>query len=402
MTEPIDFYKDLNFYTLEEGILIRSILELTYRCNFSCVHCYCADSRQRRELSTEDWKRVIDELAEEGCYSLTLTGGEVMVRRDFWEIFEHARKKRFAVRVFTNGSRISEEDADRFKELKPTSVEISIYGASDETYESVTGQGKWYEQTLAGIERLVQRGIRVQAKLPVLRNNAADVDAITKWCEDRGVEVASSTTITMRDDGDWAPLTFRLPEEALGEFFDDHPEPAMARTTTYEDHVCATGKNTIVVTPYGDVYPCVQLKVSAGNVRRQPISEIWSESPFLREIRKVRMKDFEECLECEHVSYCRVCMGLSWYEHGQLTVPNSFDCRRSDVTKKKDMVIGRPTRPQHVGEPDAGSGEADRRRILGLPQAPARVGTRGGEEAPRATGTNVRMGEQLADAVARS
>ena len=63
MTEPIDFYKGLNFYTLEEGILIRAILELTYRCNFSCVHCYCADSRQRQELTTEDWKRVIDELA---------------------------------------------------------------------------------------------------------------------------------------------------------------------------------------------------------------------------------------------------------------------------------------------------------------------------------------------------
>ena len=110
-------------------------LELTYRCNEQCVHCYCVVEHgreqevRRHELTLDEIQRLLDELADMGALYLTLSGGEVMVRPDFFDIAEHARRRGFVYRVFTNGIGLTEAKVERLAALEPLTVELSIFSA---------------------------------------------------------------------------------------------------------------------------------------------------------------------------------------------------------------------------------------------------------------------------------
>ena len=78
-------------------------IELTYRCNLNCVHCYCVEEDKGKELGTKEVKIILDDLKKEGCLWLALSGGEPLMRKDFLEIYAYAQKKGFLITLFTNG-----------------------------------------------------------------------------------------------------------------------------------------------------------------------------------------------------------------------------------------------------------------------------------------------------------
>src|SRR3984893_15581615 len=100
--------------------------ETTYRCNERCVNCYL-DNDDQGEMTTAEIKRILDELAEDGTFFLTFSGGEVLMRRDFFELLEYARSLMFAVRIKTNAVMIGEVEAQRMLELGGDQVQVSIY-----------------------------------------------------------------------------------------------------------------------------------------------------------------------------------------------------------------------------------------------------------------------------------
>ncbi|HOY64046.1 MAG TPA: radical SAM protein, partial [bacterium] len=120
------------------GLTLSAHFELTRRCNLRCRHCYVCGGDERREMSTEQVFRALDVLADSGTLFVTFTGGEPLVRRDFFEIAERAAEKNFAVRIFTNGTLIDEAAADRIAALNPLEVGISVYGATAETHDGIT------------------------------------------------------------------------------------------------------------------------------------------------------------------------------------------------------------------------------------------------------------------------
>ena len=119
--------------------------ELTFRCNFDCVHCYEQDVRDTPELSTERWLELVDEVADAGCLWLTLTGGEAILHPGFEAIYERATQRGMLITVFSNGSTLSERIAQLFKRLPPRSIEVTLYGASPKTYLESTGRARNYQ-----------------------------------------------------------------------------------------------------------------------------------------------------------------------------------------------------------------------------------------------------------------
>ena len=100
--------------------------DLTYRCNERCVHCYL-DHEDHGEMTTAEVKHVLDQLAEAGTLFLTLSGGELLLRRDFFELLTYARRLRFDVKIKTNAILIGERDAARIRELGVRQIQISVY-----------------------------------------------------------------------------------------------------------------------------------------------------------------------------------------------------------------------------------------------------------------------------------
>src|SRR3979411_3351514 len=108
------------------GIPLSAQIDLTYRCNERCVHCYL-DHRDHGEMTTAEIKNLLDEMAEAGVFILTLSGGEIMLRKDFFTILEHARRLMFCVKLKTNAVLIREHQAERIRDLGVESIQVSIY-----------------------------------------------------------------------------------------------------------------------------------------------------------------------------------------------------------------------------------------------------------------------------------
>jgi len=116
-------------------------IELTYRCDLNCIHCYCKGSEVKKELTACEWKDLIDQMHSAGTMWLTITGGEPLLRKDFIEIYAYAKKKGFFISLFTCGTLLDDETIRYLSENPPYSVEISLYGVKKETYEVISLAG---------------------------------------------------------------------------------------------------------------------------------------------------------------------------------------------------------------------------------------------------------------------
>lgn len=113
--------------------------ELTYRCNLNCVYCYCLGQGDKgKELGIDEVKKILDDLKRQGCLQLTLSGGEPLVREDFLEIYAHAKKNGFLTSIFTNGQLFNKEIIKYLVKAPPHSIEITLNGISESTYENIT------------------------------------------------------------------------------------------------------------------------------------------------------------------------------------------------------------------------------------------------------------------------
>jgi MoaA/NifB/PqqE/SkfB family radical SAM enzyme len=168
------------------------VLEPTFRCNLRCVHCYVnkpagSAEEKARELTTARLIQVIDEIADAGCLNLLLTGGEVLLRPDFEELYRHALRRGMLVTVYTNGTLVTDRIADLFDRHRPLLVEISLYGMTRATYERVTGVPGSFDRCLDGIRRLVERGVPLKLKTMALSWNAHEVADMQAFAAELGV-----------------------------------------------------------------------------------------------------------------------------------------------------------------------------------------------------------------------
>ncbi|NIQ37561.1 MAG: radical SAM protein, partial [Proteobacteria bacterium] len=180
--------------------------EPTFRCNNRCVHCYVNkpqddDQEKGRELTYPEICRIFDEIAEQGCLRLLLTGGDPLVREDFEDIYRYAKKKGFLITLFTNGTLITPSLADFLKEFPPRFIEITLYGATEGTYERVTRSPGSYGKCLEGIELLVQRNLPLKLKTVAMTLNRHEFMRIKRFVENLGLDFRFDALINQRIDG---------------------------------------------------------------------------------------------------------------------------------------------------------------------------------------------------------
>lgn len=317
----------------ELGIPLSVQFDLTYRCNERCVHCYL-DHDDHGELTTAEVKGILDQLAAAGTFFLTLSGGELLVRSDFFELLEHAASRRFDIKLKSNGLLIGAPEAARIRALGVRQVQVSIYSHRPSVHDAITKVAGSLERSLAAIRFLQAQGLRVLIANVLMRPNAEDYPGVQALARDLGVECTLDPTITPKMDGDTSVLALRAPRAQLLRVYTD---PAMLPSPSpdagscgegLDEAPCSAGHTACYVSPYGDVYPCVQFPLPSGNLRRQRFDDVWWRSPELQQVRGIRVRDLQTCSSCSLRSHCTRCPGLAYME-GNMRGPSSADCEKA-------------------------------------------------------------------------
>jgi AdoMet-dependent heme synthase len=314
-------------------------LDLTYRCNEHCEHCYL-DHQDRGELKTQEVKRILQQLADAGVFFLTISGGEPFLRRDLFEILQHARYLHFNIKLKTNAVLIRQQDAQRLRELAVEQVQVSVYSTRAEIHDGVTKLPGSLPATIAGIRLLRRAGIKVSVANVLMSSNAQDSENVRKLSSELGAHYTLDPTITPMMDGDTSILKYRVSSEMLHDVFHNPhlvgnakefcAPPAPIDDGVLEGYPCSAGHTACYISPYGEVFPCVQFPLSCGNLRETSFQKIWTHSPQLTQVRSIRAKDLSTCSSCSHLGSCTRCPGLAYME-GDMRGPSSADCEKSYI-----------------------------------------------------------------------
>ena len=325
--------------TVRAGLPLSVHFDLTYRCNERCVHCYL-DHEDHGELSTEECINILEQIALSGTLFLTFSGGEIFLRKDFEEILAAARRLHFDVSLKSNALLVNSERALMLKRHGVRRVQISIYSDEAGVHDAITKVPGSLRRSLAAIPLLQAQGIQVKIACPLMKQNLLAYRGVMALAERLGVPYVLDMTITPMMDGGQEPLDHRVSPDALLPILQDEALHACGtrapvaevdslpvtgssvssgiESAAYEDLPCSAGHNSCYISPYGDVYACVQLPISAGNLRGASFEQIWRNAPELNRIRGVRESELPICSNCEIKSYCERCPGLAWMEGGDL------------------------------------------------------------------------------------
>jgi radical SAM protein with 4Fe4S-binding SPASM domain len=333
----MNLMSEMNYRALELGVPISVHLDVTYRCNERCVHCYL-DHDDLGEMTTAEIKDILDQLADAGVFFLVLSGGEVLMRRDFFEIVEHARRLLFNVKIKTNGVMIREAEAQRLRGLGVEQIQISVYSHRPEVHDAITKLPGSLKRTVEAIRFLKLHGLKVTIANVLMTENMRDGEGVIALAKELGVYYTLDPTITPKLDGDTSILNLRPPLSELNQIF-RNPDlvgdveefcapPPPPGQDIMEGYPCSAGHTACYISPYGDVFPCVQFPLPTGNVRKQKFIDIWRGSPQMQEVRSIRAKDLPVCSTCSHVGTCSRCPGLAYME-GNMRGPSTADCEKS-------------------------------------------------------------------------
>lgn len=329
--------QELNAKALALSVPMSVQLDLTYRCNERCVHCYL-DHDDHGEMTTAEIKHLLDEMAEAGVFMLTLSGGEIFLRKDFFEILEHARQLTFCIKLKTNAIMIREREAARIRDLGVESIQISIYSHRPEVHDAITLVPGSLKRSLDAIRFLKSQGLKVIIANVLMVQNMQDYEGVRALADELGVASVLDPTVSPMMDGDRSTLNLGVDNTALQSLFRNESlvgnveEFCAVPPRPGEDELqslpCSAGHTACYVSPYGDFYPCVQFPLTCGNVRQQPFLDIWRNSEQLKEVRSIRVKDLTGCSQCTHVTNCTRCPGLAYME-GNMRGPSTQDCEKS-------------------------------------------------------------------------
>ncbi len=327
-------------------IPVNGTIEVTRRCPLVCAHCYnnlpMGDTHARNtELTLEEHCRILDEITEAGCLWLLFTGGEIFARRDFLDIYTHAKRNGLLVTLFTNGTLITPKIADYLAEWQPFSVEITLYGRTKETYERLTGIPGSYDMCLRGIHLLKERGVPLKLKTVALTINKHEIFDMVQFAEEElGLECKFDSMINPRIDCSQSPLAVRLRPEEIVEFdlrdserveawrafASKYTRPVQSPETSGELYHCGGGINSFAIDPQGLLSICVLSQVDKFDLRQGGFREGWEQ--FLYKVRRQKkITMMTKCVDCQIKSMCGMCPANGELENGNPESPVDFLCQ---------------------------------------------------------------------------
>ena len=343
-----EFSEYIHTKAAEKRLPINGSFEINFRCNLKCVHCYCPDSFDQKQMSFKEICTVIDEIEKAGCLWLTITGGEPLLREDFKDIYLYAKRKGLIITLFTNATLLTEELADFLKEYPPFAVEVSLYGVTKKTYEKITAVEGSYERCLRGIDLLKKRGVPLRLKTMLMQANKHELEGMKELAEKLECEFRFDPFLNPKLDGNKTPCGFRISSEEILEldladekrkkgwqdFCEKFPQPVKTDLL----YACSAGRSSFHIDPLGSLCLCIIVREPAYDLLSGSFEEGWGK--FFPEILKQKKSSASECSVCELRDLCGNCAGWSVLENGKQEEVVDYLCKIAHL-RAKEFGFGR-------------------------------------------------------------
>ena len=368
--DKVDFYNDIAFFVeelSENGILYineetekngesiaeiismqrgrtqklySAALELTYRCNEKCIHCYVDDApiNSQNELTFNEYKMILHQLKELGCIYLLLTGGEVCLNKDFIDIARYATSLGFLVDVYTNGIAMTDEQFEALCAMKVNSVSFSLYAGNAAAHDAITKVPGSFDKTLKRAMMFKCAGVDTYIKSVAIKQNIEYLEELYKLGKRIGIKICVGIVINGTHNGCGANK-FRLETQEqrrkvlqLAQKYDSNTGTLSERDTN--EPVCSAGFDSLSIDPYGGVHPCLAFFEPVDSIRNNSLNYIWNNADLFKELRALRFEDLgEKCKKCMYLKKCTVCIGSAYEEFGTIR-PNANACEWTELKNK--------------------------------------------------------------------
>ena len=335
--EILDPATYVKLIALQENIPLGVHVDLTYRCDLACTHCYL-ETRKRKELTLDEYRPLFAELAALGTLYMLVSGGDIFVRKDALDILRAAAAHRFDITMITHAMAIDDEVADALAEIDIKHVGVSVYHADPEIHDRVTLSKGSHARTLAGIKKLRDRGIPVTMKCPVMAINQGAERVMPAFADTNGTSLKINSTITGGNSGTDVLRELNMDMNGRADVsacnlghYGDLSEIMIKKP---ENVTCMAGHSSLYIGPDGVISPCSEFhNTFAGNIREQSLAKIWENAPLFKEMREIRRGSFTGCTTCENFSFCSLCPAHSLRETGSLTGSAPSKCEESQVIR---------------------------------------------------------------------
>lgn len=316
--------------------------ESTVRCNLACAHCRrieTADEAAREDLTTAEFRRVLDSCASLGKPIIVFSGGEPLMRDDWEVLAAHAKALGLPTALATNGTMVDDAVAGRIVRAGFRRVSISLDGADSATHDAFRRVEGCFEAALAGIAALRSAGMPVQVNATIAAHNADQLDDLYALTRSVGAEALHLFLLVPvgcgMEIGESHQLAAERYEQVLEWVLDREADNQIELKATCAPHYyrkaaqraaetggsagrsgthgrgCMCGVSVAFVSHKGEVFPCGYLPVHCGSVRTQPLAEIWRTSQVFGKLR-----DFEallgKCGRCEYKGSCGGCRARAY------------------------------------------------------------------------------------------
>lgn len=313
-----------NAYEWEKCVEAR--IELTAKCNLNCIHCYIPKQNSNSIPYTKVIK-VLDELREMGVYELCLTGGEIFLRDDIFEIIAYARKLGFSVTIMSNITLLDEKKIEKLSELYIKKVSCSIFSLDEDVNDKIMGGKHTLRKILNNIELLNKKQVAVEVKTVLMRENANEYRRIVEYCKKKNLATIISPVLTEEkskmDNGDGHRI---LGEELEDIISDKTLHLYQANGWNGESYACDRIRYSIFISSDGGVFPCDTFSDACGNIYSSDIETIWNNSNQLRRIRNIKLNDLKMCAACNVNRFCYRCPGSAQAEDGDCFGKSTLAC----------------------------------------------------------------------------
>ena len=322
---PVSFLnvKTVEPFTHTYSAPLRMDLAVTFKCQNNCVHCYAGGPHETSELSTEQWKRVIDRVHEVGVFIVTFTGGEPTLRDDLPELLSYAQNKGVVTGLVTNGRRLKDKGyAETLEKSGLDFVQVTLESHWAKVHDLMTGaRGSWKE-TVEGIKNVVHSRIYTTTNSTLSRYNASDFLETVDFIKALGVAAFGCNSLIYSGKANQVSEEFALPVETLNELLPrirDRAHELGLKFLWYTptqycrfDPVklglgvksCTAANVNMCVGPNGDVYPCQSYFESLGNILVDDWQRIWNGKLAL----SIRSREYVEA-KCRGCAQLQVCGG---------------------------------------------------------------------------------------------